>query len=570
VSPPDDCDDDNPLIASGFDEICDRLDNDCDQRTDEGALNACGRCGEVPREVCDGQDNDCDGSFDEDLPLNACDTCGEAPREVCDEVDNDCDGQTDEGTLNACDTCGDVPREVCDEEDNDCDGQVDEGTLNACDTCGDVPQEVCDEEDNDCDGRVDEDLALNACGVCGDLPDEICDAEDNDCDQQIDEDLTEPCFSLLHTIDTPRNTLEVGFKIHLVGDLNGDGVEDAVVKGRRVNNRIRLFALSGTGEILWQVNGDGDFAESITSGTYVGDEPLVVANDPENERLVFYNAQGLTFDVLDVDEGVVEGLTTLNDNGTEILVMGIPSYEQDNLPASGLIKALRFDDVTSLDNSTTIYSVTGGPDQEWGGRLYNVEDLTGDGTDDIIFTRVHYTSPQGDIGTQLMDGESGASSSVTLLTAQDNTNYSFATSLAYGRFALNSPLGFAYGSPFVSLPFEDNGAVYFLNATGNFDFFLGAPYYGVANQDEIGLSLATLLRPTQAADVLLIGANSQIIYRDATTGAEGTLAIPLPDLYVGPGLAATRTPQSDGTYRVWVSGISERRGNSKIWIYSAR
>jgi hypothetical protein len=169
-----------------------------------------------------------------------------------------------------------------------------------------------------------------------------------------------------------------------------------------------------------------------------------------------------------------------------------------------------------------------------------------------------------------MDGESGASSSVTLLTAQDNTNYSFATSLAYGRFALNSPLGFAYGSPFVSLPFEDNGAVYFLNATGNFDFFLGAPYYGVANQDEIGLSLATLLRPTQAADVLLIGANSQIIYRDATTGAEGTLAIPLPDLYVGPGLAATRTPQSDGTYRVWVSGISERRGNSKIWIYSAR
>ena len=112
--------------------------------------------------------------------------------------------------------------------------------------------------------------------------------------------------------------------------------------------------------------------------------------------------------------------------------------------------------------------------------------------------------------------------------------------------------------------------MYFLNATATFDFFFGAPYYGEVNQDEVGLSLATLLRPDKAADVILIGANGQIIYRDIATNTDGALTIPLPELYVGPGLASTRVPQTDGTYRVWVSGISESRGDSKIWIYSAR
>ena len=49
-----------------------------------------------------------------DLQNNVrCDTVpGPAADEVCDEQDKDCDGRTEEGVLNACNQCGDVPEDV--------------------------------------------------------------------------------------------------------------------------------------------------------------------------------------------------------------------------------------------------------------------------------------------------------------------------------------------------------------------------------------------------------------------------------------------------------------------------
>ena len=41
-------------------ELCDGLDNDCDDAIDERVTNACGQCGAPPVEVCDELDNDCD------------------------------------------------------------------------------------------------------------------------------------------------------------------------------------------------------------------------------------------------------------------------------------------------------------------------------------------------------------------------------------------------------------------------------------------------------------------------------------------------------------------------------
>ena len=100
-------------ISLCAEEVCDGLDNDCDDNIDEGQLNACGECGFVPEEICDGVDNDCDSSTDEDL-LKECSTaCGvgieycvagdwiscTAPQpqtEICDGFDNDCDGSVDE------------------------------------------------------------------------------------------------------------------------------------------------------------------------------------------------------------------------------------------------------------------------------------------------------------------------------------------------------------------------------------------------------------------------------------------------------------------------------------------
>ena len=190
-------------------EICDGLDNDCDEFVDEdieileceddcgvgelicvGAKLLC--VGKEPRdELCNNLDDDCDGITDEDTEGGLCEALcglgdlicidgkmeciGSKPQvEICNNKDDDCDGIVDEGEWECESECGKGPllciagkevcnapqplEEVCDYEDNDCDGEIDEGQTNACDQCGPVPTELCDGVDNDCDGVTDEDL----------------------------------------------------------------------------------------------------------------------------------------------------------------------------------------------------------------------------------------------------------------------------------------------------------------------------------------------------------------------------------------------------------------------------
>ena len=239
----------DPAVHPGAEEQCDGADNDCDTLVDEGHpdTDADGI------KNCVDADDDGDGDPDETdcAPLNGDINAGAA--EVCDGLDNDCNQAVDDGLgelqcgkgqcahslpacedglVQVCDPFEGVAEEVCDGQDNDCDGLLDEdqgttscglglcahsvancvnGEESECDPLAGAGEENCDGLDNDCDGKTDEELPVLACGKgqcfhtqasciggqafeCepfkGALP-ESCDGLDNDCNGDVDEGLGE-------------------------------------------------------------------------------------------------------------------------------------------------------------------------------------------------------------------------------------------------------------------------------------------------------------------------------------------------------------------------------------------
>ncbi|HMV70317.1 MAG TPA: putative metal-binding motif-containing protein, partial [Myxococcota bacterium] len=171
-----DCDDRVPSVHPGAPEVCDGLDNDCDQLIDDGALN-------------DGTfylDDDGDGFGDPGSMLVTCtpppgyvpapgdcrdDLPGVYPGavELCDGVDEDCDGVVDDGAAD----------DATWYADGDADGWgADNVRLVTCDP---GPGWVL--VDGDCD---DGDAAVSPGGI------ETCDGEDEDCDGIADDDAVDP------------------------------------------------------------------------------------------------------------------------------------------------------------------------------------------------------------------------------------------------------------------------------------------------------------------------------------------------------------------------------------------
>ncbi|MDI7266811.1 MAG: MopE-related protein [Myxococcota bacterium] len=232
----------------------DSIDNDCDGMLD-GADPDC-RC--VP-EVCNYLDDDCDELIDEDFDLSSdplnCNECGtvcptrwHASTPIC--VGGGCNFVCDLGWINAngwpddgcearCTPTG-TPDDDCDDQDDNCDGVLNEGFTSVtcsvgvggpdcagttacrltgsgyaeiCDVGREVPAEdtICDLYDEDCDGSTDEDYHGVPCGigVCRSFAlcvggvegacvpgaptsptDRLCDGLDEDCDGLTDEEYT--------------------------------------------------------------------------------------------------------------------------------------------------------------------------------------------------------------------------------------------------------------------------------------------------------------------------------------------------------------------------------------------
>ena len=237
VSEGGDCNDDNASIHPSAEEVCDEIDNDCNEIVDDGlgslfyvdadadgfgnsdnTILLCsiqqgyssvdGDCNDYNENVypqapesCDEIDNDCDGIVDEDVQQTF-------------YLDTDSDGYGDplstvlacsapEGTVSNNQDCDDVNSEVspvadevCDEMDNDCDGLVDEATALGSSTWY---------MDGDGDGYGTVDVSVISCNPasgyvsnstdCNDedaniAPNvaEVCDGLDNDCNGLLDDD----------------------------------------------------------------------------------------------------------------------------------------------------------------------------------------------------------------------------------------------------------------------------------------------------------------------------------------------------------------------------------------------
>ena len=173
----EDCDDEDATVSPSGIEVCDGVDNDCDDLEDEP-------------DALDAQvfylDHDEDGFGDAEVWVLAC----TAPSgHVAD--DSDCDdavGSTYPGAV-----------EVCNGADDDCDGEEDE------DAIGSRTWYL----DSDGDGYGSERIVLESCGTpsgyaldSGDCDDfdpgsspsgtEVCDGRDNDCDDEVDEEAVDP------------------------------------------------------------------------------------------------------------------------------------------------------------------------------------------------------------------------------------------------------------------------------------------------------------------------------------------------------------------------------------------
>ncbi len=235
------CDDSNPDVHPDASEICNEIDDDCDNEIDADDSN-----------LSDGSifygDSDGDGHGGQQYEAIACeapagfvdntDDCNDldpltypSAAEICDEEDNDCDGSVDEGvgltwyadvdgdgygdattTVFACDApqgyssngndCDDTSPsarpggvEVCNGVDDDCDGTIDgPSSLNASvfyadsdsDGYGDASTAVtdCEAPTNHVDNGTDCDDTAAATNPAAD---ETCDGADNDCDGTVDE-----------------------------------------------------------------------------------------------------------------------------------------------------------------------------------------------------------------------------------------------------------------------------------------------------------------------------------------------------------------------------------------------
>ena len=328
-----DCADTDPSIHSGAVEICDAIDQDCDNDVIEGFANNDGDA--IPD--CADDDDDNDGATDglDCAPFDA--TIYPGAPEVCDAIDSNCNNDIVDSFT---DTDGDQQPD-CIDTDDDNDGSLD--TADCDDTDASIypgATELCDAVDQDCDGDVVESFS----DFDGDLEPDCSDPDDDndgdvdgsDCDDQdatVYTGAPEVCDSIDQDCD--------GDIVGSFPDADGDGQPDCVDV---------------------DVDGDGFNATVDCDDT----DPTVYPLAPESCDLVDSNCDGDIVDgALDTDGDLVPDCADEDDDDDGAL-------DTDELLAGSDPLAVDSD----LDGVTD--------DLEIGADAANADDTDGDAIPDVL------------------------------------------------------------------------------------------------------------------------------------------------------------------------------------------
>jgi len=461
-----DCDDEDPSIHPEAEEVCDGLDQDCDDLVDEGLDGTWYRDGDGDGWGSGEPLTDCRDATGTVLIDGDCDDDDEAvhpeAQEVCNGVDDDCDDETDESAADATTWYA----------DSDLDGFGDpETSVSSCDAPPDWTDDAsdCDDDDDqvhpdaeetwydgvdaDCDGGDDYDADGDGYDLSLDCDDgsallspggeEICgDGIDNDCDGSA------PACSLTGDFDLALSPASfhgqaagdaAGTAVTGTGDVDGDGRDDLAVgapgddQAASDAGSVHLFLAPFAGavslaeaDLTW--TGPAEEAAAGTRLAAPGDldgdgqaELIVAAPGADTVYVVSWSGAATPLALGSAASHVLEGTTgssagealggagDRDGDGVADLLVGAPYLEDQGKPLGGLhlvagplaaVVDLAGDGVRTLVGESS-YDLAGVA-VAW------VGDLDGDGLDEVLVGAPRDDHDDTDSGSAyLLLGDSG-------------------------------------------------------------------------------------------------------------------------------------------------------------------
>ncbi len=348
VSEADDCDDSNADINPLAEELCDGIDNNCDDEIDNDASDM----------VEFYEDADGDGSGDLSVTEMAC----EAPEGYVDNAD-DCDDADDSIYLGA--------EELCDGIDNNCDEQIDE----------DLALQTY-YEDYDEDGFGDSDVTMEDCIAPEGYVDNMMDCDDSNADIASSEDDID-CDGILNTEDD---------------DMDGDGL--TTDEECDDSNPDMLLLQDSIESAATDSDGDGA-VDSTETTTYdaMGNVDIVTTTTDINDdgdldtmtQTNSYNADGV---LTSVDFAYDYGM----DGSIDVTYTSVLTYDGNGNTTSVTAGGSRADGSTFSFSRAYVYNA----DDNQVSYNFNA-DWNGDGSDDQSEMHLFTYNGDGNMETQTRD-----------------------------------------------------------------------------------------------------------------------------------------------------------------------